>query len=228
MPPLIQPVVAVDVVLLCLRGGHLAVLLQTRAEPPFQHALALPGVALHHDESLLDAARRALALKTGLPHAFAAQVHMEQLATFDALHRDPRGRTLSVAHVGLAAEAPDLGESLRSLWKPVAALAKGTLPFDHDDIVRAALDRLRGKLRYTNIAARLLPEVFRLDDLQGVYEAIVGRRFNRANFRTKLLRIGLIEQAGVVVHAPGAKGGRPPHLYRFKTLDVASEARDFL
>lgn len=219
-----RPVVSVDVVLLTLQAGRLAVLLPAREEEPFRGAPALPGVAVCADEPLLTAARRALRDKAGLPAPVAEAAHLEQLAAFDGVYRDPRGRTISVAQMGLVPE----GQALSSGWQAVPGLARASLPFDHDLIVQTALQRLRGKLRYTNIAGRLLPELFRMDELQLVYEAILGRRLHRANFRTKLLRIGLLDRAGVAVDAVGAHGGRPPHLYRFRSSDVEPEDRDFL
>ena len=104
-PQLERPVVAVDVVLLSLLGGTLAVLLHRRAEAPFEGAWALPGVALRSDETLLEAAGRALAEKTGRAAGAWAGLHLEQLVTQDGLYRDPRGRTVSVAYLGLASRA---------------------------------------------------------------------------------------------------------------------------
>ena len=113
-------------------------------------------------------------------------------------------------------------------FQKITSLERGSLPFDHDRILEMAVVRLRGKLRYTNIAARLLPGTFRIDELQAVYEALLGRRINRANFRNKLLRIGLIEQAGIKAEAVGRRGGRPPHLYRFTAQGVEAHERDFV
>jgi 8-oxo-dGTP diphosphatase len=223
--PLERPVLAVDVVLLRILDGHLHVLLHVRQEEPFVGVRALPGVALRVDETLLSAGRRALE-KTGLPRSRIEQLFIEQLATFDALYRDPRGRTVSVAHLGLCLDPGDVDRAVGA-WAPVRGLREH-LPFDHGHIVDTAVERLRGKLRYTNIAARLLPDTFRIEALQSVYEAILGRRLNRANFRTKLLRIGLIELVGVSTEAVGRRGGRPPHLYRFTSGELSPEDRDFV
>ena len=61
----------------------------------------------------------------------------------------------------------------------------GSLPFDHNLILDTALNRLRGKLRYTSIARAFLPETFRIEALQEIYEAVLGVELNRANFRSK-------------------------------------------
>jgi 8-oxo-dGTP diphosphatase len=221
-------IVSVDVVLLSVHSGRLCLLMNRRSEEPFRGALALPGVAVRCEEPLAAAARRALVTKAGLGSTFVELVHLEQLATFDGIYRDPRGRTISVAHLGLTARTPEPAREARAAWQPIPALDRARLPFDHDLIVQTALARLRGKLRYTNLAGRLLPEVFRIVELQRIYEAILGRRLNQANFRTKLLRIGLLERVGIQAQAAGPAGGRPPHLYRFRSTDVQPEDRDFL
>lgn len=224
----LRPVLAVDVVLLCVEHGGLRVLLHPRREAPFKGAQALPGVALEADESLLQAAQRALVSKTGLAPDQLEALHLEQLAVFDGPYRDPRGRTVSAAHLGLCPAPPELAPGAGGVLREVQAALAGGLPFDHAEVLQAALARLRGKLRYTNIAAFLLPEAFRIDALQAVYEAVLGRRLNRANFRTKLLRIGLIEQAGILAGAVGQQGGRPPHVYRFAREELEAVDRDFL
>jgi 8-oxo-dGTP diphosphatase len=221
-PALERPVLAVDVALLRIDDGQLAVLLQRRRLAPFRGQLALPGVAVRVDETLETAARRALAERAGLSMDRLAAIHLEQLATFDALFRDPRGRTVSVAYLGLARENAEGKE----IWRVLGELPRGSLPFDHEQILELAVARLRGKLRYTAIAAHLLPETFRIEELERVYCAVLGQGLNRANFRTKLLRVGLIERAGVLSAAVSEKGGRPPHLYRF--VHERGEGRDFL
>jgi 8-oxo-dGTP diphosphatase len=113
-------------------------------------------------------------------------------------------------------------------WKAVNSISKGELPFDHDNILHTALTRLQGKLRYTNIARALLPETFRIEELQSVYEAILNRSLNRTNFRMKLLKIGMLEQVSILSNAVGIQGGRPPHVYRFTQDLVEAVDRDFL
>lgn len=222
-----RPVLAVDVVVLCLRGGSAAVLLQRRTEAPFEGAWALPGVAVRAEETLLEAAGRALAEKASLEAAEVQRIHLEQLVTQDGLYRDPRGRTVSVVYLGLVRDAPLL-EPERAVWRPVSEIGLHDLPFDHSETVTAALGRLKGKLRYTNIAACLLPATFRIEELEAVYRAVLGRPLYRANLRSKLLKIGLIERARVASEAVGLRGGRPPHLYRFRRSLLAAEDRDFI
>jgi 8-oxo-dGTP diphosphatase len=221
-----RPILAVDVVLLALRAGALCVRLQRRQDEPFAGAQALPGVAVRADETLLEAARRSLLERGGLGPDDLGRVHLEQLFTFDGLYRDPRGRTISVAYLGLTREPVD--DTALASWRAVQARGSGRLPFDHDQIVAQAVARLRGKLRYTNLAGQLLDEPFAVEALRAVYEAVLGRPLNRSNFREKLVRIGLIERVGIADGASSARGGRPAHLYRFVQRGVEAEDREFV
>lgn len=221
-----RPVLAVDVVIFRIKEACLQVLLHQRNEEPFRDAPALPGVAVHIDETLENAARRTLTEKAKWPASEQTNIYLEQLATFDALYRDPRGRTVSVAYMGLT--RVKLKNMERLIWKRVVEISKGALPFDHTEILETAVARLQGKLRYTNIVKWLLPETFRIEEIQKVYEAILGRKLNRTNFRNKLLKIQLIEQVRILSEAVGKQGGRPPHLYRFTQNLLETVDRDFL
>ncbi|MCP4110543.1 MAG: NUDIX domain-containing protein [Desulfobacteraceae bacterium] len=221
-----RPVLSVDVVVFSIYDGHIRVLMSRREKEPFKGAPALPGAAVQIDETLLAAARRALAEKTGFTLTVNEEIYLDQLATFDALYRDPRGRTVSVAYMGITRVKPENSEKM--IWKKVSDISKGGLPFDHDYIVETAVARLKGKLRYTNIAKGFLPDTFRIEELQDVYEAILKCSLNRTNFRNKLLKIGLIEQISILTEAVGKKGGRPPHLYRFTQELIEAVDRDFL
>lgn len=223
--PLERPVLAVDVVIFAVREARLHVLLLRREEDPFEGAWTLPGVAMRVDETLEASARRALVEKVCWTVAGEASPYIEQLATFDALYRDPRGRTVSVAYVGLTRIAVE-ADNVR--WQAVADIVKDDVPFDHYDIIHAAITRLQGKLRYTNIARALVSETFRIEELQTVYEAILDRPVNRTNFRMKLLKIGMIEHVSILDDAVGKQGGRPPHVYRFTQDLVESVDREFL
>ncbi len=57
------------------------------------------------------------------------------------------------------------------------------IAFDHAEIILYSLERLRGKVNYTNIAFNLVEEEFTLPDLQQVYEVILGRKVNKVQFR---------------------------------------------
>ena len=55
-----------------------------------------------------------------------------------------------------------------------------------------ALARLKGKVGYEPIGFELLPPAFTLSQLQQLYEAVVGTKLDKRNFRKKVLGFGLL------------------------------------
>lgn len=199
----------VDCVVFGLDEGDLKVLLIRRGLPPFKAKWALPGGFVRGEETLDEAARRELAEETGLTN-----VYLEQLYTFGAVDRDPRERVVSVAYYALvkSAEHPATGgtDASDAGWFAVAKLP--ALAFDHARILRVALARLRGKVRYEPIGFELLPSKFTLSQLQHLYEAVLQTEVDKRNFRKKILGMDLLvplkEQARSGAH-------RPAQLFRF-------------
>jgi 8-oxo-dGTP diphosphatase len=203
--------VAVDVAVCTVRDDALHVLLVQTAGGPFAGSWALPGGLVGDDESLDDAAARELGARTGV-----AGIYLEQLYTFGRPDRDPAARVVSVAYVALIphggrfADTPEDPRYRRVAWWPVAQLPP--LAYDHADVVRVTVARLRAKLQYTNLVYTLLAATFTLSELQAVYEAILGRPLDRRNFRKKILSTGLLAPLGR--QRRGAH--RPATLYRFR------------
>lgn len=216
-----RPSVAVDVVVLTAIGGALKVALVRRDAHPFKGEHALPGTFVGVDESLDDAAARALREKAGLRDVF-----LEQLYTFGDVGRDPRSRVISVAYYALVAPARfgDVKGSVGTVrvpWKgetggPVDVVdADGApieLAFDHADVVGMAVKRVRGKIDYAPIGFQLLPPAFALRELQEVYETVLGEPLNKDSFRRRMLQSGLVEATGARERDVGY---RPAELYRF-------------
>lgn len=205
-----RPAVTVDIVVFTLQERELHSLLIKRSYPPFQERWALPGGFVKLDEPLDQAARRELEEETGLH-----DVYLEQLYTFGEPSRDPRTRVISVAYFALVRadqQTPHTSnESSEVRWFPVRELPQ-PLAFDHDQILRFAVDRLRSKLEYTTLAFQLLPQVFTLPELKQTYEQILGEQLDRGNFYRKIKEAALLEPVGQVRES----GGRPAALYRFR------------
>ncbi len=200
--------VTVDVAMFTIREGVLHVLLVKRGEPPFERDWAIPGGHVETDEPLETAALRELREETGV-----TDVYLEQLYTFGDPGRDPRGRYVTVAYFALisAEHALHAGtDAAEARWWPVRRLPK--LAFDHRQILTYAIERLRNKLEYTTVGFQLLPKKFTLSELQGVYEAILGRDLDKRNFRRKIDALGILSQLGEYRRI-GAS--RPALLYQF-------------
>ncbi len=196
-----SPSVTADTVIFTIDENKLKVLLIRRANAPFKNWWALPGVFLLKNESVDQAALRALKEKAGVKISY-----LEQLYTFDSLFRDPRGHVISATYFALCSSAKLQKSALFSTNR----LPK--LAFDHKKIINYAVSRLRAKLEYTNVAYSLLPKYFTLSQLQEVYETVTGKKPDKRNFRKKFLSLGLIKPTRKKF--AGARQ-RPAKLYEF-------------
>jgi 8-oxo-dGTP diphosphatase len=197
---------AADAVVLTVRGGTLLVLAVRRDDG----TPVLPGGFVGETEAPLDTVRRKLLEKAGV-----RQGYFEQLATFADPGRDPRGWIPTVAHLALVAPDTEPGDPAAA-WLP--ARPAPSLGFDHGAILAAALERLEGKLWWSNVAVGILPGAFTLSQARAVYAAIAGVAYDPATFARDLKATGLIEPTGER-RADGP--GRPAALFRFVSADPA-------
>jgi 8-oxo-dGTP diphosphatase len=211
--------VTVDIALLTIRAGELCALVVRRGEAPYRGRWALPGGFVRPDEDIETAALRELREETGLTRGF----HLEQLRTYGAPRRDPRMRTVSVAHLALAPDltSPGAGtDAADAQWRPVDGLlaARPGLAFDHGVILRDAVERARAKLEYTPLGAAFCPEEFTVGELRRVYETVWGTALDPRNFHRKVSKTpGYLVPTG---ETTTRDGGRPAQLYRRGPLEV--------
>jgi len=191
-----------------------------RIREPFDGRWALPGGPLGAEQGLAEAATSTLAQTTGL-----APRYLEQLYAFGDPGRSGEGsdaqRVVSVVYWALVGEeearAARVGQNVR--WFPAEQLPP--LAFDHELIVEYALWRLRNKVEYSRIASALLGETFTLAQLREVYEAVLGRALDPANFRRQMEASRVLVDTGEVL--TGVRH-RPPRLYRYNsTVDLADQ-----
>ena len=195
-----RPSVTVDMLIFTMTlNQRLAILLIKRGGHPDRGKWAIPGGFVEIDESLDDAAARELKEETRLEN-----IYLEQLYTFGAVNRDKRTRVISVAYLALvpantlnfeagddAADAclfeisqtPD-GLVLQAQDRELT-LTENDLAFDHKEIIRKGLERLKGKVTYSDIALELLrdKEKFSIYELQIIHEILTGTQLDVANFR---------------------------------------------
>jgi 8-oxo-dGTP diphosphatase len=205
-----RPAFTADAVVFTIVENRLQVLLIERNGEPCKGCWALPGGFCDENEPAALAIRRELEEETGV-----RDVWLEQLKTFDTPGRDPRGWVVSVAHFALIdgsrvqlAGGDDANEAR---WWPLDGLP--SLAFDHQDIVRYALQRLRNKLRWANIGSQLLPPRFTMAALQQVHEAVLADTLDKRNFHKRMLESGAIRDTGTTLMT--GKRGPQPRLYEF-------------
>lgn len=203
-----QPIVTVDVVLLTLNSkDELCAALALREREPFEGQWTLPGGWVHmdEDEDALSAAGRILQTKAGLESPY-----LEQLQTFANRHRDPRGWSVSIAYYALVPHEQLKGEQVQ--WRPVDAIR--SLPFDHLDILRSAVSRVRSKTLYSSLPVHLMSKTFTLSQLQRVYEQLLGSSLDKRSFRRRIEELDVVEEVPGAIESSGAH--RPAQRYRVK------------
>jgi ADP-ribose pyrophosphatase YjhB (NUDIX family) len=188
----------------------LQVLLIKRTIEPYNDTWSIPGGLVEEDKSLEETLNTRLFDKLNIE-----DVYKEQLQTYgDNLWRDPRGRVVTVAYIGevkwfwvrldkknnLVITDTDTGEQIEKL------------AFDHAQILRDALIRIKNKVSYSNIPFKVMPEKFTMRELQDVYENILGK--TAYSFR-RMMGNRVKETDDTVV----GKAHRPAKLYTFNNAE---------
>lgn len=211
------PIISVDSTLFTFHDNELKVLLVQRSSHPDKGLWGLPGgfVDLNNDESLEQTALRKLEEKTGV-----IPPYIEQLQTVGNATRDKRGWSVTVCYASLIAYQ-DCEVSIATVndvdWVNTKDLFADDpkvkpLAFDHLEIIKTALGRLREKALYSIVPAYALAEKFTLPDLQQLHEALIGKSIQKKSFRRR------IEQAKLLIDTGEKRqeAGRPAVLYRMK------------
>src|SRR5688500_18891375 len=207
--------VTVDVVILTMREGTLHVLLVRRGESPFEGMWAIPGGFKRPAETLDEAAKRELAEETGV----SAASLLTQFGAYGDPARDPRMNVVTVAYLavlrdvaGIVAGTDAAAAALVPVSEPLTG--KVELAFDHEQIVRDAVERVRADLDLRGIGTGFVGPTCTRAELRAVYEAVWGVHLDGANFRRSVLADeGWVIPTGRRAR-PGSSGGKPAELYR--------------
>ncbi|MCR4902973.1 MAG: NUDIX hydrolase [Butyrivibrio sp.] len=227
-----KPSVTLDVVIFTLdEENELNVLLIKRRGFPYKEHWAIPGGFLNMDESPEEGAARELEEETGLKG-----IHIEQFQTFGAVDRDPRMRVISIAYMAfvpkdkLSVKAGDDAMDAQ-LFKITYDLNGFVLigdrnvvkerefAFDHAEILRTALLRLRNRIDYTEDAFDFLKndQAFTMYELRKIFETVKGKALDAGNFRkefiAKYITTGLVVETGETAIE---KGRRPAKTFKKK------------
>lgn len=217
MPEEIQPVysseiiedLSIDCIIFGFQESKLKALLVKHAEGIIKDRWALPGGFVTYDENIDSSAYRLLSDLTGVK-----ELYLEQLQAFGTVDRYPTKRVITIAYYALTRpEDYELHPGFTASdaqWFSIADISN--LPYDHNQILRFAWQRLKQKVKYEPIGFNLLPEKFTLLQLQDLYEAILETSLDKPNFRRKIMKMNLLiscneKQKGV--------SHRAANLYRF-------------
>ena len=179
---------AVDCIIFGFDNEDLKILLIKRDFEPEKGKWSLIGGFLKKDEVLNDSATRILNRYTGFQ-----DVYMEQLYTFSEIDRDPVERTISVAYyalINVENHNEELIQNYNAQWFSVNDAPK--LIFDHDNMLKHAISRLRYRTSTKPIGFELLPEKFTMRQLQKLYEAILSKELDKRNFISKINSLDIL------------------------------------
>jgi 8-oxo-dGTP diphosphatase len=187
-----RPAVTVDLAIFALSGDGLRVLLIRRKHDPFAGRWALPGGFLEIDEAIEDGARRELKEETG----FDATGPISFLGAYGDPSRDPRGRTISLAHAavirGIPPDVSGGDDAAEAAWR-LARSGSAALAFDHDAILAQALRWLGEGVRSGNLGLDLLPEEFDETEVRRMFRSLFDTTAGASQWLRRKERAGLIE-----------------------------------
>lgn len=200
--------VAVDCIIFGFDNEKLKLLCIKRDIEPGKGQWSLLGGFLKENESLDEAADKVLYKLTGL-----SGIYLEQLQAYGDVNRDPAARVISVGYyalINLVTFDKVLSKDYNAKWFDIDKLPD--LVFDHGDLVDKALRRLRRRCKTQPIGFELLPDKFTLPQLMKLYEAIFQQKFDKRNFRKKVLSNEILRKLDEKDMEGSRKGA---FLYRF-------------
>jgi ADP-ribose pyrophosphatase YjhB (NUDIX family) len=221
------PSISVDCVIFGFHDSTLKVLL---LKGTHTNKWALPGGFVRQEEDVEKAAVRVLQERTQLKGIFLQQFHLfgeakrtrqkharkllEGIGVKNVDDHWMMQRFVTLGYYALVeyekvAPVPDALSS-DCTWHPITDLP--SLIIDHAAIIDRGLETLRRELNYQPIGYNLLPEAFPLKDLQVIYETILGRSLDRANFQRKILSYGILDKREKLYNGGSHKA---PYLYSF-------------
>lgn len=228
------PSVSIDTVIFSIIDSKLKVLVLKISGTDFQ---MIPGGYIAKDEELDDAAYRILKERTGLDNIYleqfytsgkvkrASDVRLKQILQ-DSGYVFPANnwfeqRFISVCYYALidgVKAMPSAGVGIfEYCWMDYESIP--SLLFDHNELIKRALERLRVDMDQKLVGFNLLNETFTMNELQSVYEAVFQNTFARANFQRKILGLDILERLDKLYTGGSHKA---PYLYRFKKSQFGS------
>lgn len=173
--------VAVDCIIFGFEGENLKILLVQRNFEPKKGAWSLMGGFINEEESSDQAANRVLNTLTGLEN-----IYLEQLKTYTEINRESTARIMSISYYALinAQDNIQINEKYSAKWFDLQDCPE--LIFDHNEMVKDAVLRLRRRATTRPIGFELLTEKFTMKDLQNLYEAIFDEKYDKRNFTSKI------------------------------------------
>ena len=213
-----HPSVFVNIAVCTLKDDTLMVLLTRIFKGGDADLWTIPGGPLEMtcQEDLSKIAARMLEVETGL-----RDIYIEQLKTYGSVGASRCACRITVAYFALVPYERLAGMDISgsgasgeagwiSLKDDTKALAdrRMTLGPDQDRILRDLMARIQGKISYTPIAFELVPDRFTWPELRRVYEIVLDKPLDAANFKRKIRSMYRVRE--LKNRGRAASVGRPP------------------
>lgn len=213
-----MPFTRVEIAALGVKHDRLQVLLIRRQENPFKGRWALAGGVLRID---LDADLQAAARRVAKERFQTTNFEVQQFRAVGSSNRDGRGQAgwaLSVVYFGfIQGDESELtaGKRVEALeWFDVDQLpSREKMAFDHSLLITELTQWVRMRASMLDYVKGLVPSSFTLTKLQALTEGVTGQRYNKSNFRRKLLDRELVEEVPGVIYRGR---NRPAIAYRLR------------
>jgi len=210
-----KPNTTVDTAIFTVIDSKLQVLTVKRSDHPCKGEWSLVGgfIDIEKDKDLEATAKRKLKEKTSI-----STPYLEQYGSIGNLKRDPRGWSVTniyfalLPHDKIKLKAGSGASDIK--WSVIEEdKVKDKLAFDHSNILKGCIERLRSKVHYTSLPVYLMKNSFSLRELQDVYEIILNRKLEHKSFRRRILGVKILEEVGEIKR----DRGRPAILYKLKS-----------
>lgn len=192
--------------------GKIKVLLIKRKNEPFKDMWALVGGALYNNEKLEDGVRREVFEKTGLKN-----MDLYFSSIDDDINRSPIKRMVAINYVGVidkdSAILRDTKKTSSAKWVELGDVE--LLAYNHNKVLKDAKINLKKLVVSSSVLKALFPKGFTMPELQITYESILEKKFDRRNFRKKILNLDLIEDTN---KSDRFEGNKPAKVYKFKDV----------
>jgi len=196
-----------------IENGKFKVLLIKRKNEPFKNKWILVGGCAYNTETGEDAMKRELYEKTNLEN-----LEFEMFDVFTDPNRSPLKRMIAIAYIGVSdcriiEKFKSTSKASDADWFEIDKIPE--LGYDHEKILKKAIEVLKQKIFTTTIMKRLFPDSFTMPELQTAYEKILNKSLDRRNFRKKLLADQIIIETPKLQKVANKKATK---LYKFNDI----------
>ena len=184
-----KQMISIDMSLFSIIDNKLHILLMKRIKEPYLSMWSLVGGGVYNDETLEDAIKRELKEKINIDN-----ITPILSSVFSNPKRDVRFRNISISYYALTHKTPINNDIYEVKWFPIDNVPD--LAFDHNEILKTAINQLKAKVYDIDFIKPYLPKYFTLTSLQLIYESILETSLDKRNFRRKLNSLNCLKSTG--------------------------------